>query len=91
MGTAKHILYYIRGIIDYDLMFNTKGSQLRLTVYSDSAYANSAKSQSTTGCVFFIEDILIGWMSKRQPIVAQSSTEAEYIALLEVAKQTIWI
>lgn len=30
-------------------------------------------------------------MSKKQPVIAQSSTEAEYIALSEAAKQAIWI
>lgn len=91
LGAAKHVLRYVKGTMSYGLMFGGKGSQPKLTVYSDSAYANSAKSRSTTGCVFFIGDAPIGWVSKKQPVVAQSSTEAEYIALSEAAKQAIWI
>ena len=91
LGAAKHILCYVKGTISYGLMFGAKGSQPKLMVYSDSAYANSAKSCSTTGCVFFIGDALVSWVSKKQPVVAQSSTEAEYIALSEAAKQAIWI
>ena len=72
-------------------MFGAKGSQPKLIIHSDSAYANSAKSHSTTGCVFFIGDAPVGWVSKKQPVVAQSSTEAEYIALFDAAKQAIWI
>jgi len=56
LGVVKHILHYIKGTISYGLTFGIKGSQLKLTVYSDSAYANSAKSCSTTGYIFFIED-----------------------------------
>jgi hypothetical protein len=31
------------------------------------------------------------WQSKRQSVVAQSSTEAEYIAMSELAKEGSWI
>ncbi|KAL1952474.1 hypothetical protein VTO42DRAFT_5285 [Malbranchea cinnamomea] len=33
----------------------------------------------------------ISWSSRKQPVVAHSSTEAEYIALAEAAKQAIWL
>ena len=33
----------------------------------------------------------ISWQSKRQSVVAQSSTEAEYIAMSELAKEGAWL
>ena len=33
----------------------------------------------------------VSWQSKRQSVVAQSSTEAEYIAMSESAKEATWI
>ena len=34
---------------------------------------------------------LISWKSSLQPVVALSTTEAEYIALTEAAKEAIWL
>lgn len=62
-----------------------------MTVYADSAYANSAKYRSTTGCIFFIGEAPVSWTSKKQSVIAQSSTEAEYVAVSEAAKQAVWI
>ena len=90
LGVAKHVLCYVKGTMRHGLMFSAKRRK-GLTVYADSAYANSAKSQSTTGCIFFIGNTLVSWMSKKQSITAQSSTEAKYVAVSEAAKQTIWI
>lgn len=92
LGAAKHIVRYLKGTISYGLTYRAKGSHnWQLTVYSDSAYANSLKQRSTTGCVFLIGNTPVSWVSKKQSITAQSSTEAEYVALSEAAKQTIWI
>jgi len=33
----------------------------------------------------------VSWSSKRQPTVALSSTEAEYIALTQATKEAIWV
>ena len=90
LTAAKHVLRYIKGTIHYGLTFSAKGRQ-GLTAYADSAYANSARSRSTTGYAFFLNGTPISWSSKKQSITAQSSTEAEYVAVSEAAKQAIWI
>jgi hypothetical protein len=41
--------------------------------------------------VSFVAGGPVSWQSKRQSVVAQSSTEAEYIALSELAKEAAWI
>ena len=38
-----------------------------------------------------MDGMCITWSSKKQGTVALSTTEAEYIALMHVAKQMIWI
>jgi hypothetical protein len=38
-----------------------------------------------------LNDSPISWESKRQPMVALSSTEAEYITLTQAAKKAIWL
>ena len=48
-------------------------------------------SRSTTGFVVTFFGSAISWRSKRQAIVAQSSTEAEYVALAHVTREVIWL
>ncbi|BCR88813.1 uncharacterized protein ACHE_50011A [Aspergillus chevalieri] len=90
LAAAKHVLRYVKSTIGYGLTFGAKGSQ-GLYAYADSAYANSAKNRSTTGFVFSINGTPISWISRKQSVTAQSSTEAEYMAVSEAAKQAIWI
>ncbi|ODM15554.1 hypothetical protein SI65_09157 [Aspergillus cristatus] len=90
LAAAKHVLRYVKGTIGYSLMFSAKGRLKGLYAYADSAYANSAKNRSTTGFVFFINGTPITWTSRKQSVTAQSSTEAEYMAVSEAAKQAIW-
>ena len=59
--------------------------------YSDSAYRNATKERSTSAYVFMLANGPVSWCSRKQPITAMSTTEAEYIAAAEAAKQAIWI
>jgi enoyl reductase-like protein len=60
--------------------------------YCDSDYASDLdKRHSTSGYAVLFHGGAISWYSKRQSVVAQSSTEAEYIALCKAAKEIVWI
>ena len=87
---AKHVLRYIQATMDYGLVFGAKGRQ-GLVAYTDSAYTNSVRSRSTTGFIFMINGSPVCWNSRKQTVTAQSSTEAEYMAMSEASKQAIWI
>lgn len=63
-----------------------------LAGYVDSDYGNCPDtSRSTTGWVFILAGGPISWASKRQQTVSLSSTEAEYMAGTEAAKEAVWI
>jgi hypothetical protein len=49
------------------------------------------KQRSTIGYVFTFVGAAVSWTSRKQPVVALSSNEAEYIALMEGAKELIWL
>ena len=53
--------------------------------------AKEHKRKSTSGNVFFTANGPFSWSSKLQPVIATSTTEAEYIALYTAAKQAVWI
>ncbi|GJT97013.1 hypothetical protein Tco_1092531, partial [Tanacetum coccineum] len=52
-----------------------------LIAYSDSDYAGASidRKSTTRGCQF-LGSRLVSWQCKKQTIVANSTTEAEYIA-----------
>ena len=47
--------------------------------------------RSTTGYVFFLNGSVISWNSKRQPTVATSSTEVDYMSLYSATQEAIWL
>jgi hypothetical protein len=59
--------------------------------FSDAAYQNRDDMKFTTGYVFIAANGAITWRSSKQPVTAQSSTEAEYIALWEAGKEALWL
>ena len=69
--------------------------------YSDADWAGNLDTRKSTGgslCVLTEETPCgesiqsdVSWSSKRQQILALSSTEAEYMALTQAAKEPIWV
>ncbi|KAL2649438.1 hypothetical protein R1flu_017566 [Riccia fluitans] len=63
-----------------------------LEIFTDSDWAGDKETRrSTRGYVFRLGDSLLSWCSKRQPTVSLSSTEAEYRAMTEGAKELVWL
>ncbi|GKC13033.1 putative ribonuclease H-like domain-containing protein [Tanacetum coccineum] len=62
-------------------LWYSKDSPFDLEALSDSDYAGaSLDKKSTTGGCQFLRSRLISWQCKKQPIVSNSTTEAEYVA-----------
>eukprot|EP00794_Sanderia_malayensis_P007838 gene7838-biopygen6374 len=90
---VKRVLRYIKGTLEYGLEFNASNEeQCNLYGYSDADWAGDISTRkSTSGYLFRFAGATISWKSKRQSVVALSSTEAEYIALSAAAQETIWL
>ena len=58
--------------------------------YADASYGGE-QAVSQSGSLLTINGQLIMWSSRRQNTTAQSITEAEYIAISEVAKDVQWL
>jgi hypothetical protein len=77
----KRVFRYLKGTAEKGLFFRS-GGEGKLEAYVDASYAECVLTRkSITGYVLTIDGDVVDWKSKKQPIVAQSSTEAEYIAL----------
>ena len=73
-----------KGSVEYKLCYSKCDEVLKLTGFSNSDWASSSEDRrSTSGYVFYLntDSFPISWKSKKQPTVALSSCEAEYMAL----------
>ena len=62
---------------------------LELEAYCDADYAASEGRKSMMAFLFKLAGAAVSWMSKLEPTVAISSTEAEYMALLQAVNESI--
>jgi hypothetical protein len=87
---AKGIVRYLAGTSDLGITF--KGTDTSVLGYTDADYAGDVDTRrSTTGYVFIMNGGAITWQSKRQPTVAVSTTEAEYMAAAAAIKEALWL
>ena len=62
------------------------------TGYVDSNYAGDFdKRRSTIGYVFTLSQVPVSWHCTLQSMVALSTTKAEYMALIETFKGSVWL
>ena len=88
---AKRILRYLKATKDYKITYSKSGSEY-ISSYCNADYASDiATAKSTLGWIFTIAGGPISWKSKLQSIIAQSTTEAEYIAINSAAKEAVYI
>ena len=86
---AQRILIYVRDTSSLSITLG--GDDLTLSGHSDSDWAEQREDRrSTTGFIFSLGKTPVSWKSRRQPTIALSSTEAEYMALTDSAREAIW-
>ncbi|XP_077282834.1 uncharacterized protein LOC143908877 [Temnothorax americanus] len=80
---------YLNGTRDQGISFSSETNGNEIIAYCDSDYAGDPDTRkSTTGCIIFYCGGPVSWCSRKQSIVATSSTEAKYIAAAECCKET---
>ena len=74
---VKHILRYLRGIVDYGLKYQVS-QRIKLEGYIDSDWAGSAiNRKSTSGCCFNMGSGVISWFSKKKSFLELSTNKEE--------------
>jgi len=91
---AKRILKYIKGTMEYGLLFHngSRSEGNELIGYSDSDwYGGLTDRRSTSGYVFNFNDAAISWCTKKQLVIALSSCKDEYDAGNFATFQDLWL
>ncbi|GJT58929.1 putative ribonuclease H-like domain-containing protein [Tanacetum coccineum] len=91
LNAVKRIFKHLKGQPKLGLWY-PRDSPFDLEAFFDSDYAGaSLDRKSTTGGCQFLGKRLISWQFKKQTIVANSTTEAEYVAAANCCGQVLWI
>ncbi|KAE8654354.1 Retrovirus-related Pol polyprotein from transposon TNT 1-94 [Hibiscus syriacus] len=89
---VKWIFRYLKGTVGHEIVFGSQRDNPLVVGYVDSDYAGDLDNRrSTTGYVFTLGGGPICWKSTVQYVVALSTTEAEYMAAIEAAKEALWL
>lgn len=87
---VKRILRYLKGTREYHLVYGQETSEL--IGYCDADWAGDIdQRKSTTGYLFTYGGGAISWSTKRQPTVALSSTEAEFMSMTAATQEALWL
>ena len=88
---AKNILKYLKRNKDKFLVYGgTK--DLVVEGYTDASFQTDRDDfKSQSGYVFCLNGGAFSWKSAKQSTTADSTTEAEYLAAAEAAKEAVWI
>jgi Reverse transcriptase (RNA-dependent DNA polymerase) len=92
-NALSRVFRYLRHTVDKRLVFQ-RGSKHGRTLhgYVDADWAGDVNDRkSTSGFVFLLSGGAVSWSSKKQPCVALSTTEAEYIAATHALKEAVWL
>ena len=91
---VKRIMAYLKGTLNHGIVFGKKEEEeaLQLYGYTDADYAGDLDHRrSTTGYIYKLNGGPVAWCSRRQQCTAMSTTEAEYVAASETAKEATWL
>jgi len=93
LTAAKRVLRYLKGTTDLKLVFpRIPVTPSPILGFTDSDFAgdiNRRKSQG--GYVFQVYNGPVSWKSYKHSMVALSTTEAEYVACSEAAREAQWL
>uniref|UniRef100_A0A2N9GSE2 CCHC-type domain-containing protein n=1 Tax=Fagus sylvatica TaxID=28930 RepID=A0A2N9GSE2_FAGSY len=91
-NAVKWIFRYLKGTAEHGILFSRQLGTNSVVGYVDADYAGEVDDRrSTTSYVFTLSGGPICWKSTLQSIVAMSTTEAEYMAVAEAAKEALWL
>eukprot|EP00253_Pinus_taeda_P031528 PITA_31528 len=90
-SASKIVLKYLKGTQDFGLKYTQVGD-FNLIGYSDSDFDGDKETGvSTFGYATSLGSLSVFWRSPKQSVVADSTTEVEYVAAIEATKEIVWL
>jgi hypothetical protein len=93
--TVKRVFKYLCGTTSYGLCYQGSSGLDRVVDIHGFVHVDWAEDldrrRSTSGYVFNLFGGEISWMSKRQDVVALSTTETEYMEATHARKEAVWL
>ena len=73
-------------------MYGGQEDELVVNGYTDASFQSKKDDfRSQSGYVFCLNEGAVSWRSSNQDTVVDSTTEVEYIATSDAAKEAVWI
>jgi hypothetical protein len=89
--TVQRVFRYLKHTLKFEIWYSASSS-LDLVGFSDADFAGCGiYRKSTSETCHFLGSSLVCWSSRKQSSVAQSTTEAEYVAAASCCSQILWI
>jgi hypothetical protein len=95
LTAAKRVLRYLKQTAHLRLVYSGSAHDhdgTSLEGFTDSDFADDITDRKSQGAyVFRVLGTAISWQSRKQNMVALSTTEAEYMAFTEAAREALWL
>ena len=88
---VKRILRYLKGTKDLGITYTKGDPNEEFHGYADASLRNNYDMTSTSGNVFLLHNRAITWSSKKQKVVATSTTKSEFISMVQATRQVVWL
>jgi hypothetical protein len=95
---VKRVISYCAGTANYILLLGKVQNDppglysiSPISVWSDSNWASKGHCKSICGFIFCVGGAIVSWSTKKQHLIAQSSTKAEYIAAAHTTHEALWL
>ncbi|CAD6945380.1 unnamed protein product [Tilletia caries] len=90
LGCAKRVMRYVAGTIDFKLRIASH-SEEDIVAHSDADLGGDHSAKSTSGWCISVHGATVAWGSKLQTLVADSTAQAELIAVWQTAREVLAI
>ena len=91
LQALKRVLRYLKGTKDLGLTYQ-KDEKGELVGWTDSSWAcDIDDSRSTSGYLMQLNGAAVSWCSQKQPTVAKSTCEAEYMGQSDAGSEIVWL
>jgi hypothetical protein len=83
------VMHYLKGTADYGLTLGSTDGGIE--AYVDVEWASQPHHHLMSGYMIMLNGVPVAWSSRKQPIIALSTAEAEYITLTAAAREVLYL